>query len=105
MKRFELLLYAQQFAHQCVPIYALYVLMFSERSGLSTGQISILFGLWTLVAVVSELPTGALADRFSRRNFIIYGKLLEAVAFTIWIIQPTFGAMRPALSCGGLVMP
>ena len=49
-----------------VPLYPLYALLFTD-TGLSGGQISLLFAIWSTVGIVAEVPTGALADRFSRR--------------------------------------
>lgn len=71
-------------------IFPYYAIMFSERSHLSTLEISILFGWWTLVALISELPTGTLADKYSRRSVIILSDILRAFAFILWLFMPTF---------------
>lgn len=71
-------------------IFPFYAIMFSERSGLTTPQISALFAWWILVALVSELPTGTLADKFSRRAVIVWSEVLQAAAFFVWIIAPLF---------------
>jgi len=71
-------------------IYPYYAIMFSERSHLSTAQISALFGWWIIVALISELPTGTLADKFSRRTVIIFSDIFQALAFFIWLIAPNF---------------
>ncbi len=84
------MVYAQQFFSACMPIFPFYAIMFMERGGLSTAQISLLFGAWTLTALISELPTGVLADRFSRRSIMVWGEVLIAVAFGIWILLPNF---------------
>ncbi len=73
-----------------MPIYPFYAIMFTERGGLTTPQISFLFGLWTLVALLSEVPTGVLADRFSRRTILALGEVLQAMAFITWIFLPNF---------------
>lgn len=90
MKKFKFLVYAQQFTSECMPIFPFYAIMFTERGGLTTPQISLLFGLWTAVALLSELPTGMLADRFSRRTVMVLGEILKALAFGVWIILPTY---------------
>lgn len=90
MKRFKLLLYAQQFFTECMPIYPFYAIMFTERGALTPPQISLLFGIWTLVALLSEIPTGVLADRFSRRTILACGDALQALAFITWILVPNF---------------
>jgi MFS family permease len=71
-------------------IFPYYAIMFNERSHLSTLEISILFGWWTLVALISELPTGTLADKYSRRTVIILSDILQALTFVVWFLMPTF---------------
>jgi MFS family permease len=71
-------------------IFPYYAIMFSDRSHLSTLEISALFGWWTIVALVSELPTGTLADKLSRRTAIILSDVLRALAFITWLVLPTF---------------
>lgn len=38
-----------------------------------------------------ELPTGVLADRFSRRNILIMASIVKATVFGIWWLIPDFG--------------
>ncbi len=78
------------FTSDCMPIYPLYAIMFSERSGLSTAQISELFSIWIAIALFSEIPTGALADRYSRKWSLVIGRLLQGLAFAVWLIEPSF---------------
>lgn len=87
---FKTRLYIEEFLGDCMPIYPLYALMFSERSGLSTGEISLLFVWWTVVALLAEVPTGIIADRFSRKKALIYCLVLQAAAFATWLIMPNF---------------
>lgn len=82
--------YVQQFVGDCMPIYPLYALMFADRTGLSTGEITILFGWWTLVALLSEVPTGIIADKFSRKSALIYSYILQALGFSVWLFLPSF---------------
>ncbi len=63
--------------------------MFADRSGLSTTQISALFAWWVLVALVAEVPTGVLADRWSRRLAIVAESALQAVTFGVWLLMPS----------------
>src|SRR3954453_6910795 len=44
-----------------VPLYSVYSLLFCDH-GLSLGQISSLFILWSLTSLVFEVPSGARAD-------------------------------------------
>jgi len=66
-----------------------YALLFSG-AGLSAGEISLLFTLWSVTTFVLEVPSGALADRVSRRHLLAVGGLLRVVGFALWLVWPTF---------------
>jgi MFS family permease len=66
-----------------------YALLFAA-SGLTEGEIALLFGIWTVVGVVAEVPSGAWADRFSRRSALVTGGLLRSAGFALWIVWPEF---------------
>jgi predicted MFS family arabinose efflux permease len=72
-----------------VPLYPLYALLFAD-AGMSASQISALFIIWSVVAVVAEVPSGALADRYSRRAALVAAGVLQALAYASWITIPTF---------------
>ena len=72
---------------ELVPYYPLYALLFLD-TGLSEAQISVLFALWSITAFVAEVPTGALADRWSRRGALVLAGGLQAAAFVIWTAAP-----------------
>jgi MFS family permease len=70
-----------------VPLYPLYALLFLD-TGLSTAEISGLFAIWSVAAVLAEVPAGALADRWSRRGVLVCGAVLQAGAFALWAVAP-----------------
>jgi MFS family permease len=72
-----------------MPLYPLYALLFAE-TGLSGGEISALFAIWSAVGIVSEVPTGALADRFSRRAALVASSVLQGAGFAVWMSLPGF---------------
>lgn len=72
-----------------MPIYPLYLLMFQSR-GLSVIQISFLLVIWSVSGVILEIPTGILADRWSRKNMIFLGELFKALCFMIWFFADGF---------------
>jgi predicted MFS family arabinose efflux permease len=76
---------------ELVPYYPLYALLFLD-TGLSGAQISLLFGVWSVTAVLTEVPAGALADRWSRRGVLVLGGVLQAAGFVVWTAAPAFGA-------------
>jgi predicted MFS family arabinose efflux permease len=70
-----------------VLLYPVYTLLFSD-SGLSVGQISSLFVIWSVSSLLFEVPSGAWADATSRRRLLVIGPLLTAVAFGLWVSTP-----------------
>ncbi|WP_448621675.1 MFS transporter [Geodermatophilus sp. URMC 65] len=72
---------------ELVPLYPLYALLFLD-TGLSAAEISLLFAAWSVTALLTEVPAGALADRWSRRGALVAGGVLEAAAFVVWTVAP-----------------
>ena len=70
-------------------LYPLYALLFAD-AGLTTGQISTLFALWSVVSFTAEIPSGALADTWSRRRLYAAGALLTAAGFATWTLWPAY---------------
>ncbi|WP_405159629.1 MFS transporter [Nocardia sp. NBC_01499] len=72
-----------------IPLYALYALLFAEH-GLSTGQISSLFAIWSTTSFLLEVPSGAWADTVSRRALLVLSGVLLTAGFTLWTVVPTY---------------
>ncbi|MFI5799913.1 MFS transporter [Streptomyces sp. NPDC051677] len=103
-------LYAYAFLDEFVLLYPVYVLLMAD-SGLSVGQISSLFVLWSLTGVLLEVPSGAWADAVSRRLLLWLGPLLGGAGFALWVLFPSYWAFaagfvlwgaRGALGSGAL---
>ncbi|MDL9936776.1 MFS transporter [Gordonia sp. ABSL1-1] len=58
----------------------------------SPTQISALFVVWSVTAFVAELPTGVVADRFSRRRLIVASPIVTAAGFALWTWWPSLPA-------------
>ncbi|WP_436498052.1 MFS transporter [Actinokineospora sp. HUAS TT18] len=84
-----------------VPIYPLYAVLFSD-TGLSGAEISALFLIWSTVAILAEVPLGALADRFSRRSALVAASLLQAVGYVVWVTLPGFAGFAVGFVLWGL---
>ncbi len=74
---------------ELVPLYPLYALLFLD-TGLSAADLSLLFAAWSVTALLTEVPAGALADRWSRRGALVAGGVLEAAAFVVWTVAPQY---------------
>ncbi len=72
-----------------MPVFWLYALLFDD-SGLSVGEISVLFALWSAAGIVLEVPSGALADRWSRRGSLVASGPIIGAGFAVWTVWPTF---------------
>lgn len=92
MSRLRRHLVALGFLDEFGPLFALYTLLFDDH-GLTTGQVSTVFALWAAVAVVLEVPSGALADRVDRRLVIASGLVVRAAGIATWLVWPSFTAV------------
>ncbi len=75
--------------------YPVYALLFAD-TGLSTGQISSLFVIWSVVGFTLEIPSGAWADAYSRRRLVAVAAGLRAAGFALWTFFPSY----PAFAAG-----
>jgi MFS family permease len=46
--------------------------------------------IWSVVSFAFEVPSGALADAWSRRGLYAIGELLTAAGYALWLIWPAF---------------
>lgn len=63
--------------------YAVYNVLFNIK-GLSIFQISALLAWWSLTTIILEIPSGALADYWSRRQMMIISPLIKSLCFITW---------------------
>lgn len=74
---------------EAIPLFPVYALIFAD-SGLSAAQMSSLFFVWSAVAFALEVPSGALADRVSRRRLLIIASLVRAAGCVLLITVPSY---------------
>jgi predicted MFS family arabinose efflux permease len=86
---------------ELVPYYPLYALLFLD-TGLSDAQISALFAVWSITGFVCEVPSGALADRWSRRGVVVLASVLQAAAFALWTAAPELWAFAAGFVVWGI---
>ncbi len=63
---------------------AIWVIYLIEDRGLTLGQILLLEAVVFGAIVVAEVPTGVIADRYTRRLSLLLGSLVSAVAFVVF---------------------
>lgn len=73
----------------------MYSLLFAE-TGLSAARISTLFILWSAVSFLLEIPSGLLADLFSRRRLLVLAPLITGLGYGLWTFAPSY----PAFAAG-----
>jgi MFS family permease len=82
-------LYALSFIDEFGPVYAVWTLWFNDHD-VTTGQVSTAFLAWALIALVLEIPSGALADRVDRRRLLAAAFAIRAIGISVWLVWPTF---------------
>ena len=84
-----------------VPLYSVYALLFADR-GVDSGEISLLFIIWSLTSFLCEVPSGAWADTFDRRRLLVLSAVIYgagfALGFVLWglssaLMSGTFESM------------
>jgi MFS family permease len=86
---------------ELIPLFPVYALLFVD-AGLSTGQVSSLFVIWSATHVVLEVPSGAWADTVSRRRLLLLGAALYGCCFAMWTALPTYAAFASGFVLWGL---
>ncbi|MEV1113376.1 MFS transporter, partial [Micromonospora sp. NPDC049751] len=98
VRRLSATLYGYAFLSDLVLLYPLYVVLFAD-TGLSVGQISSLFVIWSGAGILFEVPSGAWADVVSRRLLLCLAPLVTAAGYALWVLFPSY----PAFAVGFLL--
>jgi MFS family permease len=75
--------YLSIFFYDFIFAYAIYTVLFNIK-GLSTFEISILLAWWALTSALFEIPSGALADYWSRKKILTLSPLIKILCFVTW---------------------
>ncbi len=82
-------------------IYPVYVIMF-RLTGLSFVEIAQLLAIWAGASAVTELPSGVLADLWSRRKLLALALLLKTIGFCVWLLSPGFAGFAAGFVLWGM---
>lgn len=102
MKQLLTKIYLYRIFSEFMLLYPLYSVMFAERGRLSTLQISVLLAIWSIIILVAEVPSGALADKYSRRLLLGIAQGIRSIGYTTWIFWPTFEGFLLGLGLWGV---
>jgi MFS family permease len=81
--------YAFSFFDAFILVYGLYTLLFVQ-SGVSPAGVGLLLGVWSTTAFVLEIPTGIIADKYSRRHILFFAQVVRALGYAVWLLFPNF---------------
>ena len=70
-------------------ITAMWLIYLQQRRGLNLTQATFVDVAFWIAAVLGEVPTGIVADRFSRKASLIAGTALMSVSIFAWVFAPT----------------
>jgi MFS transporter, DHA1 family, multidrug resistance protein len=78
-----------------IPLYA-------DQLGASRGEVGLLFSTFTVTAALMSLPSGLLADRFGRRNMVIFSLLVLGLSQLIAGLTHDVGVLFASQLLGGI---
>src|SRR3989338_617557 len=89
MNSFLSKIYSFKFFDDLVFIYPLYAVMFIDY-GLNGLQISIILAVWSITAFILEVPSGVIADKYSRKHILFFAQIARIIGYTCWLVFPNF---------------
>jgi MFS family permease len=101
MTSFLARLYAFKFFDSFILIFPLYAVMFVD-AGLTPVQISVALTAWSVTAFCLQIPSGVLADRWSRRHILAMAQVARAAGFAVWLVWPHFWGFLIGLVLWGI---
>ena len=100
MTSFLVRVYAFNFFDKFILIFPLYTVMFVD-AGMSPLEITVCLTAWSVTTFVLQVPSGVLADRWSRRHILAWAQLVRGVGFALWLIWPHFWGFLAGLLLWG----
>ena len=81
---------------------AIWVVYLVETRGLTIGQILLFDAVFFASLLLSEVPTGVVADRYGRRISMLWGSLLISVGFIVFALAPVLPVLLSAYVLFGI---
>lgn len=89
MNKFIKKIYCFRFFDDLVFIYPLYAVMFLHY-GITGLQMAILLAVWSITSFILEVPSGVIADKFSRKHILFFAQIARIIGYACWIFSPNF---------------
>ncbi len=84
--------------------FSIWVLYLQRERGLSLTQITLLDGPFWMVIVLSEVPTGALADRWGRKQSLLLGAVCYAAGIFLFGVSTNYAILLLSYLVWGVSM-
>lgn len=101
MTSFLARVYAFNFFDRFILIFPLYTVMFVD-AGLKPVEVTVCLTAWSLTSFVLQVPSGVVADRWSRRHILAWSQLTRGVGFAVWLAYPHFWGFLVGLLLWGI---
>lgn len=79
-----------------------FIAVMFDKNGLTATQIAICMMAQQFVQFMTEIPSGVIADKYSRRNVLIVGQIITIGAYFLWLIMPHFWGYLLGYICWGI---
>ena len=83
-------------------LFAPITTLFALDRGMSLYQVGIFFGIYYVSVILTDMPSGALADRFGRLKLYCGAKILEFFYFTLLVLVDSIEGMMLISILGGM---
>jgi len=103
MNNFTLKLYLYSFFDRFGMIFPFVVILYQD-TGMTAFHIAIVLGVLRITQMLTEIPSGVVADKFSRKHVLLFAQLFRLISYFIWIIKQDFMGFVIAAVFNGLAI-
>jgi len=103
LKRFIIKIHLYKLVSKMGFIFPFIAIMF-DLNNLSATQIALCMMASKVAQMITEIPSGVIADKYSRRNVIIVSQFFAVIAYIFWIFMPYFYGYLLGYICFGFGM-
>jgi len=90
------------FVREFMPLVAVWVVYLTDYRHLTLAQVGLMEGLFWLVKLGAEIPSGAFADRYGRRASMLMGVVLEASGLVLFGYASDFAILTASYVIWGI---